>query len=64
MVRGSSPASRALWKDSSRRSSWPETESWRSRDSGLTRMPMDEISKARPSRGFHSRMSPFSVQSS
>ena len=33
------------------------------RDSGLTRMPMDEISKARPSRGFHSRMSPFTWHS-
>ena len=64
MVRGSSPARSILWKGSSRRSSQPARVSWRARLSSSTRMPMEEISKARPSTSFHMRMSPLSCQSS
>ena len=54
-------ASTAAWASLSR--SWAAV-SCSSRDSGLTRMPMEEISNAWFSRGFQSRMSPFSPQSS
>ena len=53
-----------MWKGGPRRSSQFASVSCRSRLSGSTRTPMEEISKARPSTSFHIRMSPFSSQSS
>ena len=64
MVRGSSPASSALWKGRLRRSSQPAMVSCRSRLSGLTRMPMLDSSTAQFSTGSQHSRSPFSAQSS
>ena len=64
MVRGSWPFRSILWKGSSRRSSQPARVSCLSRDSGLTRMPMEDSSMACPlTLSQHSR-SPFRFQSS
>ena len=64
MVRGSWPFRSILWKGSSRRSSQPARVSCLSRDSGLTRMPMEDSSMAWPlTLSQHSR-SPFRFQSS
>ena len=59
MVCGSSPAMSRRWKYRSAFHSWPRSLSCRTMASGLTRMPMDEISKALSRTGFHRRMSPF-----
>ena len=64
IVRGSSSARSILWNGSALRSLWSAIVSWRSSYSASTRIPIDEISSARPSVSSQKKISPFSCQSS